>query len=196
MFEVFYFGLRLLQSNFYLCSMLKDFKPVLGILLRFIIIYLVLLFAYQFYLNANEDFGLDPFSRIIAEQVSAVQNVIAYPTKLYDDVKNEQVWFYVKNQYVTRMVEGCNAISVIILFVSFIFAFYKGSKTFVFVGASLVLLYIMNLLRIVGLNIVMVDHKEYGKMFHDFVFPAVIYGSVVILWLVWIKFFALKHENS
>lgn len=196
MFEVSYFGLRLLQSNFYLCSMLKDFKPVLGILLRFIIIYLVLLFAYQFYLNASKDFGLDPFSRIIAEQVSAVQNVIAYPTKLYDDVKNEQVWFYVKNQYVTRMVEGCNAISVIILFVSFIFAFYKGSKTFVFVGASLVLLYIMNLLRIVGLNIVMVDHKEYGKMFHDFVFPAVIYGSVVILWLVWIKFFALKHENS
>ncbi|MFP3832353.1 exosortase family protein XrtF [Chryseobacterium sp. SIMBA_028] len=176
--------------------MLKDFKPVLGILLRFIIIYLVLLFAYQFYLNANKALGLDPFSRIIADQVSGVQNVIAYPTKLYDDVKNEQVWFYVKNQYATRMVEGCNAISVIILFVSFVFAFYKGSKTFVFVGVSLVLLYIMNLLRIVGLNIVMVDHKEYGKMFHDFVFPAVIYGSVVLLWLVWIKFFALKHENS
>ncbi|MGU3374262.1 exosortase family protein XrtF [Chryseobacterium sp. M5A1_1a] len=176
--------------------MLKDFKPVLGILLRFIIMYLVLLFAYQFYLNANKDSGLDPFSRIIADQVSAVQNVISYPTKLYDDIKNEQIWFYVKNQYVTRMVEGCNAISVIILFVSFVFAFYKGSKTFIFVGVSLVLLYIMNLLRIVGLNVVMVNHKEYGKMFHDFVFPAMIYGSVVVLWLVWIKFFALKHENS
>ncbi|AZA78891.1 exosortase family protein XrtF [Chryseobacterium sp. G0186] len=176
--------------------MLKDFKPVLGILLRFIIIYVILLFAYQFYLNNGKDSGLDPFSGMIANQVSALQNTIGYSTKLYNDVKNEQVWFYVKNQYVTRMVEGCNAISVMILFVSFIFAFYKGAKTFVFIGVSLVLLYIMNLLRIVGLNVVMAEHKEYGKMFHDFVFPAIIYGSVVILWLVWIKFFALKHENS
>ncbi|MDR4891412.1 MULTISPECIES: exosortase family protein XrtF [unclassified Chryseobacterium] len=176
--------------------MLKDFKPVLGILLRFIIIYLVLLIAYQFYLNSGKDSGLDSFSRMIANQVTSLQSVIGYPTELYDDVKNEQVWFYVKHNYVTRMVEGCNAISVIILFVSFVFAFYKGVKTFVFVGVGLVLLYIINLLRIVGLNIVMSDHKEYGKMFHDFIFPAIIYGSVVVLWLIWIKFFALKHENS
>lgn len=60
--------------------------------------------------------------------------------------------------------------------------------------AGLVLLYIMNLFRIVGLNIVMTDHKEYGKVFHDFIFPAVIYGTVVLLWLVWIKFFALKMK--
>ena len=195
-FELSHFGFRILHSNFYLCTMLKDFKPVLGILLRFIIIYLVLLFVYQFYLNGSKDFGLDPFSRVIANQVNAVQNVLNYPSALYDDAKNEQVWFYVKEQYVTRMVEGCNAISVMILFVSFIFAFYKGSKTFVFVGASLVILYIMNLLRIVGLNMVMAEHKEYGKMFHDFVFPAAIYGSVVVLWLIWIKFFALKHESA
>ncbi|ROI02232.1 MULTISPECIES: exosortase family protein XrtF [unclassified Chryseobacterium] len=176
--------------------MLKDFKPVLGILLRFIIIYLVLLFAYQFYLNSEKESGLDSFSRIIADQVSYLQNMIGYSTQLYDDIRNEQVWFYVKDQYTTRMVEGCNAVSVMILFISFVFAFYKGAKTFIFVGIGLLLLYIMNLIRIIGLNIVMADHKEYGKMFHDFVFPAIIYGTVVLLWLIWIKFFALKNENT
>lgn len=94
------------------------------------------------------------------------------------------------------MVEGCNAISVMILFMAFVFAFYKGLKTFIYALAGIVMLYIMNLLRIVGLNIVMSDYEEYGKMFHDFIFPAVIYGTVVVLWLVWIKFFALKNENS
>ncbi|MCT2407812.1 exosortase family protein XrtF [Chryseobacterium antibioticum] len=176
--------------------MLKDFKPVLNILLRFIVIYLVLLFGYQFYLNASKAGGLDPFSRIIADQVASIQKVSGFPTLLYDDVKNEQIWFYVKKNYVTRMVEGCNAISVMILFVAFVFAFYKGTKTYIFALAGLVLLYIMNLLRIVGLNIVMSDYKDYGKIFHDFIFPAVIYGTVVVLWLVWIKFFALKNENS
>jgi len=176
--------------------MLKDFKPVLSILLRFIIIYLVLLFAYQFYLNSFKETGLDPFSRMIAEQVRLVQNALSYPTMLYNDVKGEQVWFHVKGDYVTRMVEGCNAVSVMILFVSFIFAFYKGIKTFIFVIVGLLILYIMNVLRIVGLNIVVSDHPTYSKMAHDYVFPAVIYGTVVLLWLVWIKCFALKNENS
>jgi exosortase family protein XrtF len=176
--------------------MLKDFKPVLGILLRFIIIYLVLLFAYQFYLNSFKGEGLDPFSRMIAEQVRHFQNSIGYPTQLYNDIPKEQVWFYVKSDYATRMVEGCNAISVMILFVSFVFAFYKGVKTFVFVFIGLILLYIMNLVRIIGLNLVMTDYKQYGKISHDYIFPAAIYGCVVVLWLVWIKFFALKNENS
>ncbi|MCW3160444.1 exosortase family protein XrtF [Chryseobacterium oryctis] len=176
--------------------MLKDFKPVLGILLRFIVIYLVLLFGYQFYLNSFKETGLDPYSRIIGEQVCFIQNSMRYPTQLYDDVKSEQVWFYVKNDYATRMVEGCNAISVMILFLAFIFAFYKGTKTFVFAFLGILVLYIMNLLRITGLNIVMTDYKDYGKIAHDYVFPAVIYGTVVLLWLVWIKFFALKNEDS
>jgi exosortase family protein XrtF len=93
-------------------------------------------------------------------------------------------------------VEGCNAISVMILFVAFVFAFYKGSKTVLFVLGGLLVLYIMNLFRIVGLNIVMTDYKAYGKISHDFIFPAVIYGTVVVLWLIWIKCFALKNENS
>lgn len=176
--------------------MLKDFKPVLGILLRFIIIYLVLLFAYQFYLNSFKVQGLDPFSRLIADQVMFLQNKFNFQTQLYDDIPNEQVYFYVQQKYVTRMVEGCNAISVMILFLSFVFAFYKGTKTFVFVLAGLVALYIINILRIVVLNIVTRDYPEYSKGAHDYFFPAVIYGSVVILWLIWIKFFALKNENS
>ncbi|MGI9652382.1 exosortase family protein XrtF [Chryseobacterium sp. RLHN22] len=172
--------------------MLKDFKPVLGILLRFIIIYLVLLFAYQFYLNSFKESGLDPFSKMITRQVMFLQQSLGYPSALYDDVPNQQVWYHVKTKFTTRMVEGCNAISVMILFVSFIFAFYKGTKTFVFVGVSLLILHIMNVLRIAGLNIVYSDYPKYGKMTHDYVFPAVIYGTVVLLWLIWIKFFALK----
>ncbi|ASW75104.1 exosortase [Chryseobacterium piperi] len=176
--------------------MLKDFKPVLSILLRFIAIYLVLLLGYQLYLNAFKTTGLDPFSRMIAEQVRHIQNSFNYPTQLYNDIPKEQVWFYVRTTYVTRMVEGCNAISVMILFLSFVFAFYKGAKTFVFAFLGLVILYIMNVLRIVGLNIVVSDFRSYEKISHDFIFPAVIYGTVVVLWLIWIKFFALKNENA
>ncbi|WP_312901474.1 exosortase family protein XrtF [Chryseobacterium taichungense] len=176
--------------------MLKDFKPVLSILLRFITVYVVLLLVYQFYLNSFAQLGLDSFSHFIAEQVRDIQNYLGYLTQLFDDIKGEQVYFKVKGIYATRMVEGCNAISVMILFVSFVFAFYKGKKTFFFVMAGLLILYLMNVLRIVGLNLVMTDYSQYGKMAHDYIFPAVIYGTVVLLWLIWIKFFALQYENT
>ena len=86
-----------------------------------------------------------------------------------------------------------------ILFLAFVFAFFKGSKTFVYAGLGLVFLHLMNVLRIVGLNILLRELPQYSKIGHDYFFPAIIYGSVVLLWLVWIKFFALKdshHENA
>jgi exosortase family protein XrtF len=171
---------------------MKDFKPILGILLRFVVIYIVLLLCYQFYLNQSVAGGLDPFSRWTARQVQVLQNALGFKTQFYDDIPNLQVYFYVVKEYTSRMVEGCNGISVMILFLAFIFAFYKGAKTFVFALVGLVFIHVMNVLRIAALNIVIYEYDAYADAFHDYVFPSIIYGSVVLLWLIWIKFFALK----
>lgn len=180
--------------------MFNDFKPVLKILLRFIIIYVILVLGYQFYLNEFKDAGLDPFSTWVMKQTSFVQQTCNYPTQLVPGKPQEETtWFFVSGKYVSRMVEGCNVVSVLILFMAFIFAFYKGAKTFLFVALGAVFLHIINVLRIAGLNILIVEHPQYTKIGHDYLFPAIIYGSVVVLWLVWIKFFALKesaNENS
>ena len=53
------------ELNKYFCSMFQDFKPVLKILLRFIIIYVVLVLGYQFYLNAVSYTHLDVYKRQI-----------------------------------------------------------------------------------------------------------------------------------
>ncbi|MBW8362341.1 MAG: exosortase family protein XrtF [Kaistella sp.] len=175
--------------------MFNDFKPVLKILLRFLLIYLMLLFAYQFYLNMEKD-GLDSFSKWVGEQTTFVQNFLGYPSKMTEIPERETSWFSVKGQYISRMVEGCNAISVMILFSAFVFAFYKGKKTFVFAAAGWVFLHMVNVLRIAGLNILLVEMPQYSKAGHDYIFPAVIYGSVVALWLIWINFFALKVSKK
>lgn len=176
--------------------MFKDFKPVLKMLVRFLVIYLGLLISYQFYLNIYLGKRLDAFSFSVAEQVQQCQNFLGFPTQLYDDPKLESVWFYTVDNYTTRMVEGCNAVSVIILFLAFIFAFYHGWKTFVFAIIGVIFLHIMNVLRIAGLNIVYYKYPEYGKAAHDYIFPAIIYGSVVLLWLIWIKYFKLKQDEN
>ncbi|WHF50952.1 exosortase family protein XrtF [Chryseobacterium gotjawalense] len=177
--------------------MFNDFKPVLKILLRFIILYVVLVLGYQFYLNGFKNAGLDSFSTWVMTQVDFLQNLLGYPSQMIaGKPQQETTWFFVSGRYVSRMVEGCNAISVMILFLAFIFAFYEGFKTFIFAALGVIFLHIMNVLRIVGLNIVLVEHPQYSKIGHDYLFPAIIYGSVVLLWLIWIKFYALKEAKD
>lgn len=163
-------------------------------LLRFVAVYVAFLLLYQFYLNSVEHKGLDPFSHSIAVTVQKLQDFLGYPTLLYEDRKNVTTWFYTHEQYTSRMVEGCNAVSVMILFVAFVLAFYKGAKTWLFIAAGLVLLHFMNIFRIALINIVARDLPQYAEMTHDFVFPAIIYGTVVVLWLVWMKKFALVKK--
>lgn len=174
--------------------MLKDIKPVFKILLPFVLIYLVLILLYQLYLNTQT--GLDSVSMWVARQVCMVQNAFGYASVLVPNPALETTYFQVKGVTPSRMVEGCNAISIMILFLAFIFAFYKGKKTFTFAAAGLLVIHIMNVLRIAGLNMLYFQGEKYFKIGHDYFFPAIIYGTVVVLWLIWIKFFALKNENS
>lgn len=176
--------------------MFKDFLPVLKMIARFIGIYIVLLVIYQFYLNYFQSSGLDPFSQWVAAQSGNCQNAIGFNTVLVHQPEHETMWFYVKEQYTSRMVEGCNAISIMILFLAFIFVFYKGAKTFLFAIGGLVVIHIMNVLRIALINVIFVKYPEYGTAAHDYLFPAIIYGTIVALWIIWVKVFVLKTSEN
>ena len=176
---------------------MKDFLPVLKILLRFVVIYIVFVLLYQFYLNHYENEVVDPFTRWVAIQVAGLQGLFGFPTVLVDHLKLHSILFQTDGKYTTRMVEGCNVISVAILFSAFILAFYKGAKTFLYVAVGLLILHILNIFRIALLNIIYINYPEYVKVGHDYIFPAIIYGGVIVLWLIWIQFFALKKvENA
>ena len=175
---------------------MKDFLPVLKILLRFVLIYIVFVLLYQLYLNNYENDVVDPFTRWVAKQVAFVQNICGFPTDLIDNLKRHSVLFQTEGKFTTRMVEGCNVISVAILFAAFIFAFYKGAKTLIYVLMGLIILHILNVSRIVLLNIIYIKYPHYEKIGHDYLFPAIIYGGVIVLWLIWIQYFALKRKQS
>lgn len=182
----------------YICPvMFKDFKPVFIILVRFLAIYLVLIFVYQQYLLHFQFNIVDPFTGFTAKSVSWFQDVLGYKSGLQNlPIQWHSILFLLDGKPTTRIVEGCNAVSVMVLFVAFVLAFYRGWKTIVYLAVSLVFLFLINCIRIAGLNIIYLDHPDYIKIAHDYAFPAIIYGSVVVLWLIWIKVFALKNENN
>lgn len=175
---------------------MKDFLPVLKIILRFVVIYIVFVLLYQLYLNNFDNEVVDPFTRWVAKQVAFLQNIFGFPTNLVDNLKLHSVLFQSEGRFTTRMVEGCNVISVAVLFSAFIFAFYKGAKTFLFVLAGVIILHILNVCRIALLNIIYLKYPQYEKIGHDYIFPAIIYGGVIALWLIWIQYFALRKVEK
>ena len=63
--------------------MFQDFKPVLLILVRFLVLYLVFLAGYQFYLHYFQGTGLDPVSKWVAFQSAKIQDFLGYKTVLF-----------------------------------------------------------------------------------------------------------------
>lgn len=174
---------------------MKDFKEILGVLLRFLGIWLVLFLLYQLYLNQYSK-DIDGFTKVISDQSAFLLNFTGYETVIKDFPSHETIQFYINGKLATRMIEGCNAISVMIMFLSFVFAFYKGVKTFYFAIAGIMLLYVLNLFRIYIINMIVVDFPSFTKPAHDYFFPAIIYGGVVILWLIWINKFVITDEKN
>ena len=174
---------------------MKDFKEILFILLRFLGIWLVLFLLYQLFLNQYKG-DIDAITRLISDQSAFLLNKTGFETTTKDFPYYETIQFYINGKVATRMVEGCNAVSVMILFLAFIFAFYKGIKTFGFAIAGLVILYVLNLFRIYVLNVVVIEYNSLTKPAHDYFFPAIIYGGVVLLWLVWVNQFVLKTDQK
>lgn len=77
----------------------------------------------------------------------------------------------VEDVFLAGIVEGCNSISVIILFLSFILSFYgKASTTFLYILAGSAIIYSMNILRIVLLSVGLFEYPQYSGFLHSVFF--------------------------
>src|SRR5690606_20266920 len=95
--------------------------------------------------------------------------------------------FIVNGKFLARIIEGCNSVSVIVLFVSFIIAFSGRLKeTIIFAVSGGVLIYVVNVLRIVVLSIGLYHYPWRAEILHQVVFPGIIYGMVFLLWMFWV----------
>ena len=157
--------------------------------------------AYSFYLNKTQQksdvFVCSPVTYHVADHVYKVSKMLGYDAEIEQHPDELSIKFLLNGNYVSRIIEGCNSVSIIILFLAFIIAF-SGSfvKTFLFGLFGSVLIYIVNILRIIALSILYHQYPAYQTTLHDLLFPAVIYGLVFVLWITWVKFFSNLNTKA
>lgn len=173
---------------------LVRYKPFLLFLVVFLGSYMLLTFGYNYFLNCFGEGKVDLITRIVAKHTQMVL-ALFYDAIHVDEAINGPFYkVYFQDFYTIRIVEGCNGVSVMILFVSFVLSFTASlKKTVVFILIGLILIHLLNVLRIVFLTILLYHYPEHLHVLHAVLFPIIIYGFVFILWFIWVKKIAINE---
>ena len=172
----------------------QQYRPFFVFLLKFFGVYVGLTLIYEWYLSQFDSvlaFEMDGFTQTVARQVQWVLKTLHYDCTLLLHEHQASVKLILNQVYVSRVVEGCNAISVMILFAAFVVAFSgRWLQTFAFIVVGTVLVHLLNVLRIAFLSVALYYHPDQEPVLHGVVFPLMIYGFVFGLWVIWVNNFS------
>lgn len=167
----------------------QQYKTFLLFLGKFFLTYLGLIVLYQAYLASFGEKIIDGITANVAFLTQKAANVFGIALSTQLDYLQYQIVY--EGKYLARIIEGCNAISVIILFIAFIVAFSgKLKPTLVYILGGSLLIYGLNIFRIVFLTVLVYHFPAYEHLLHGVLFPLVIYGIVFVLWLIWVNKFS------
>lgn len=180
-------------------QLFKKYRSVLQFILIFLGSYFIFSVLYNGYLILFESsvYYPDFFTHLVALQSEAVIESLGYSSKISISPEEPSLQLYINEVFLARVIEGCNSISIIILFTSFILSFFAKLKvTLLYIFTGAVIIYTVNIIRIVILTIGIYEYPQYTTFLHSVIFPLIIYGTVFILWVIWVRLFSKLTEDE
>jgi len=174
-------------------NLFLQYKPFFIFLIKFLLLYIVLTVVYKLYLGQYdaEKFQTDGITTSVAFQVEKTLLFLGEPITTAPSTQDASAVILLRDKPIVRIIEGCNAVSIMILFAAFIFAFSSGwKKTFLYIIIGIALIHILNVIRIVLLTMAIDRFPEQEHLLHGVVFPLFIYGVVFLLWVLWVQKFS------
>lgn len=165
---------------------IKDFKPALLFLAKFVGIYLASNIIYGLYVESYGD-APDALTRNVTAQSSFFLSVAGYNSAYEVVPEKPQVALKEAGDVVLYVFEGCNGLNVAIVFVAFLFAYGGSSKWFaIFLPVGLLSIHLFNLLRVGLLYHLALNNYTQFYYYHKYFFTATLYLVVFGLWAIWI----------
>ncbi len=178
---------------------MNKYKNSILFLVKFFTTYFLLFAIYATYLSIfqvkKNIFQCAPLTTKVADYTVYVLNMFGYNAASMQHKSEMSIKLLVNNQYIARVIEGCNSISIIILFIAFIIAFSGPKKaTILYAFAGSIFIYLINILRIAFLTIMLYKFPNQQLLLHNLVFPAIIYGTTFLLWIIWVQKFSYHKK--
>jgi exosortase family protein XrtF len=174
---------------------MKRQRNIVLFLVKFFATYFVLFVLYSVYLQKTQQKGevfvCSPITTVVAEQTEVVLSFFGYDAAHMQHENEMSVKLLLNGHYTARVIEGCNSFSIIILFLSFIIAFSGNLKATLIYGiVGSMVIYVINVLRIAFLTVMLYKYPNQQEFLHNLVFPAIIYGTTFLLWVIWVQKFS------
>ena len=170
-----------------------QYKPFLIFLGKFLLAYLVLTFIYESYLNQfdKNKFEVDGFTELVASQTVQSLTFTGQDAYQMPNLEASSVKLFYNKKYIAQIIEGCNGLSVIVLFIAFVIAFTgKLKHTILYIIFGSLSIHILNIIRIALLCILIYKFPAQEEILHGVIFPLIIYGFVFLLWVIWVNKFS------
>ena len=172
----------------------KDIGIFIGLLLVFSVV------GYIWKLSGYRLFGvqvLTPAYDVLIKAVLVSSGVILNHIMQLDVViQYETNRIYLSQDSFVYIYNGCSGLKEMAMFI-FIMLLFPGpwKANLWFIPLSLLIIFAIVILRVVFLVIIFHFHPSSYYLFHDFLLNYVFFGIFFILWLVWVKYFYMKHKR-
>lgn len=189
--------------------MLNEFKPTVFFLVKFFALFGMLSALYGWFIQSYDTLSppqTDPLTRTVAGNCVKTAGVFGYSAYLLENdhlkhgSKKEQTYDSIRlnDVYALSVEEGCNGVNIMILFVSFVFAFGgKSWNMILFIPSGLLFIHMANIGRLFLLSFLNVEWGGRAfHFFHKYGFTAFIYLAVLFLWLLWVTRFSGKNRKE
>ncbi len=155
------------------------FREIVLFIIKALVVYAVWYALYHLWLLP--DGRLDQLvSRNIVSVTAALLQLSGYDVFAFDRI----VGIGLANGL--EIIDGCNGIETIGLFVGFVIAYPGDSvKRWFFIPAGILIIYLTNVFRIYLLAIIQYHWYPGFHTIHDYTFNLVFYVVVFALWIVW-----------
>lgn len=178
-------------------SLIKEFKPTILFLVKFLVLYLVLNLLYGLFID-NYSPQPDPVTGWVSEQSTLILKLFGSEAKAVDNENKPSIGILKGNNIILSVYEGCNGLNVVIIFIAFLLSFGKPSRKLLwFIPMGLIIIHLTNLLRVAMLFSVAIHLPGMMYFTHKYLFTAIIYMVVFVMWYVWLnKLYGTKEKGS
>jgi exosortase family protein XrtF len=172
---------------------IREFKPTILFLVKFAGFYLVCNLLYGVVITAYYP-KPDPATRVVTSQTSSVLSACGWDVGTIDNERKPTTSIVYGGKRILAVYEGCNGINTMIIFLAFMVALGPYTRAMAwFIPLGLVAIHLTNLARIGLLFYVSQYQPEFMYFTHKYLFTAILYFVVFLLWVWWVRRSATKH---
>lgn len=176
-------------------ALLREFRPAILFLAKFIGIYLAGNLLYGWYITSWYP-SPDPVTSWVTHQSAGILDLFGWETSTYNHAVKPTTYIAHNQQPIISVYEGCNGLNVVVVFLAFLFAFGPISKSmFWFVPLGIIVIHLSNLARIILLFLVSVKLPGFLYFTHKYLFTAFIFFFVFLFWFWWVAKLSKSREQ-